>query len=144
MCDGNSSNHRPYMWHFSLRATMSLHILRFESVRLLLTCCLIQCGYTSSSSQRALMALTGTNYLSLRSVTYVLRDVLRPPVSVLPHIHPSRVLQQQYILLCFATYVFLKLSHSLCFTGQLSVLQRSNDNSGHSIKVTYWLRRYFK
>jgi hypothetical protein len=71
MYGGTSSNHCPNMWHFPLRATMSLHLLRFESVRLLLTCYLTECGYTSSPST-ALTASTGTNYLSLRSVTYVL------------------------------------------------------------------------
>jgi hypothetical protein len=69
--------------------------------------------------------------------------VLRAAVSVLPHMHSSLVMEQQYILLCFAKYVFLILSHSPCFTGLLSVLQRCFDNSGDSFKVTYRLRRCF-
>jgi len=69
--DGTSSNRLQNMWHFSLRATMSLHILRFENVRFLLTCYLTQYGYTCCPSP-ALTASTGTNRLSLRSATYVL------------------------------------------------------------------------
>jgi hypothetical protein len=143
MCDGTSSNRRPNMWHFSLRATMSLHLLRFESVRLLLTCYLTQCVYTSSPSY----ALNGQHRDKLPFLTIcnirALCVLVCTAVSVLPHMHPSRVLEQQYILLCFATYVFLNLSNSLCFTGQVSVLQRSYGNSGHSIKVTYRLRKCF-
>jgi len=55
----------------SFRATVPLHVLRFECVRFLLTCYLTRCGYTSSPSH-ALTASTGTNCLLWRSVTYVL------------------------------------------------------------------------
>lgn len=71
MYDGTSSNRLQNMWHFSLRAAMSLYILRFENVRFLLTCYLTQYGYTCCPSH-ALTAITGTNCLSWRSVTYVL------------------------------------------------------------------------
>jgi hypothetical protein len=135
MCDGTSSYQRPNLWHFSLRDTMSLHLLHLESVTFLLTCYLTQCVCTSSLSH-ALTASTGKNYLSLRSVTYVLRTCY-VHLYLCSHTCILRENCNNSICSYVMQHVFLNVSHSLRFTGLLSVLQRSYVSSGHSIKITY-------